>query len=256
MEIQEILNNLIVQGELLEIDVSEYEKVLMNVENITSSDDAVSRASSLVFRMCRDGSLDPWNVDLVAFVRFFREIITDEYTNLAFAGYIIAEAWNILYLKTLSTVDYPDYEEPMEETADTYSETVEVNRGMVELKVPVIGNVRRPVRMVELLDAMKTAYNRGKREDRIRVPVDIKEGSIDELISKLNMDEPEQEIARVLQIISASPSEDFYMEEYWGDSPEEKSSFFVYSLFLMKEGRIKLSQEIPYSTITVTRISA
>ncbi|MEM0156389.1 MAG: hypothetical protein QW597_07320 [Thermoplasmataceae archaeon] len=255
MEVQEILNNLIVQGELLEIDISDYEKVLLNVENITSSDDAVSRASSLVFRMCRDGTLDPWNIDLVAFVRFFREIITEEYTNLAFAGYIIAEAWNILYLKTLSTVDYPE-EETIDESAETFTESVEVNHEMVDLKVPVIGSVRRPVRMVELLDAMKTAYYRGRKENRIRASVEVKEGSIDELINKLNMDEPDQEIARVLQRISSTPSERFYMEEFWGDTPEERSAFFVYSLFLMREGRIKLIQEIPYSSITVTKVSA
>lgn len=253
MELKEIMNSLVVQGELMEIDTSEYEKVLRNFENVTTSDDPVSRASSLVFRMCQDGALDPWNIDLVAFVKFFREIVNEEYTNLSFAGYLIAEAWKILYLKTLSTVDYQTEEELEPLQDDVQGENIETEERVMELRVPVVGHLRRPVRMVELLDAMKTAYLRGQRESRGRTPV-VAQGSFEDIIQNLNMDEPEQDIANLHKIISSIQADSFYMEDYWGTTPEEKSTFFVYSLFLMRERRIRLRQDNPYTDILIMKV--
>jgi len=255
MEFQEIMNSLIVQGELLEVNTAEYEKVLQNFENTNAMTDPVSKASSLVFRMCQDGTLDPWNVDLVAFARFFKEIITEDFSNLGFAGYIVGEAWRILYMKTLSTVDSEEAEEV--EIADTditeYS-VPQIVPDNLDLRIPVSGHIQRPIRMIELLDAMRTAYIKDQRASSRRKPETNEITSLEAIVSNLNLDEPEREIARVFQLISGAYTDTFYMEDYWGKTPEEQASFFVYSLFLMRERRIQLHQEKPYAEIIINRI--
>ncbi|OWP55544.1 MAG: hypothetical protein B2I17_09600 [Thermoplasmatales archaeon B_DKE] len=255
MEFQEIMNSLIVQGELLEVNTAEYEKVLQNFENTNAMTDPVSKASSLVFRMCQDGTLDPWNVDLVAFARFFKEIITEDFSNLGFAGYIVGEAWRILYMKTLSTVDSEETEEV--EIADTditeYS-VPQIVPDNLDLRIPVSGHTQRPIRMIELLDAMRTAYIKDQRAGSRRRAESNEITSLEAIVSNLNLDEPEREIARVFQLISGAYKDTFYMEDYWGKTPEEQASFFVYSLFLMRERRIQLHQEKPYAEIIINRI--
>ena len=255
MEFQEIMNSLIVQGELMEINTAEYEKVLRNFENTKATSDPVSKASSMVFRMCQDGTLDPWNVDLLAFAKYFSMIITEEFTDLGFAGYIIAEAWRILYLKTLSTVE-PDQEENSEEPFVLEAElTVPASaESELELKVPVLGHTRRPIRMIELLDAMRSAYIHGPKAKSNRRSDPPELNSLDDIVSNLNLDEPEREIARTFQIIAGAYHDTFYMEDYWGSTAEERSSFLVYSLFLMRERRIQLHQERPYAEIIINRI--
>jgi|GEM_PF-3127386 hypothetical protein len=256
MEFQEIMNSLIVQGELMEINTADYEKTLRNFENTQAISDPVSKASSLVFKMCQDGTLDPWNVDLLAFAKFFRMVITEEFTDLGFAGYIIAEAWRILYLKTLSTVDADDgegSEEPFDSAVDFTSVPVSADSEL-ELKVPVSGHIRRPIRMIELLDAMRSAYIHGPKAKSTGGSNPPGLNSLDDIVSNLNLDEPEREIARTFQIIAGAYHDTFYMEDYWGSTAEERSSFFVYSLFLMRERRIQLHQESPYAEIIINRI--
>ncbi|MHB1708677.1 MAG: hypothetical protein ACYCT2_04285 [Thermoplasmataceae archaeon] len=255
MEVQEIMNSLIVQGELMEINTAEYEKVLRNFENTMAISDPVSKASSMVFRMCQDGTLDPWNVDLLAFAKYFGMIITEEFTDLGFAGYIIAEAWRILYLKTLSTVEMDSGEDAEEAFDDIAELTVPASaESELELKVPVLGHTRRPIRMIELLDAMRSAYIQGPKAKSSRRSEPQGLNSLDDIVSNLNLDEPEREIARILQIIAGAYNDTFYMEDYWGSTAEERSSFFVYSLFLMRERRIQLHQERPYAEIIINRI--
>jgi ScpA/B protein. len=77
---------------------------------------------------------------------------------------------------------------------------------------------------------------------------------MDEISKRLNSEEPEEEIQKVWSRIVELKEDQCFMEDIWGHTVEDKSMFFVYCMFLYRNGKITLNQEEPFGSIRIKRM--
>lgn len=255
MNQSDIMQSIVVQGTLLESDTRYYVELLGQEHPGVEYKDPVERTVASVFRMCLEGNIDPWNIDLRAFVRIFSEMVDENFRDFGAAGYLIYQAWKILNEKSRNSLERRLVfdEEVTEEEENDY---VEEFREPIELTVkePVKHQETRKVFLVELLDAMRDAYKiTGSSHARKQIlKVEQFSTTIEEIVSEMHTEEPEKEIERVYEILLQNGITGF-VEELWDVSELDRRAFFVYCMFLMREKRVKFSQEIPYGVIRIEK---
>lgn len=251
----DIMQSIVVQGTLLESDTKYYVELLGQEQATVEYANPVERTVASVFRMCLDGSIDPWDIDLRAFVRIFSEIVDDNFRDFGAAGYLIYQAWKILNQKAKNSLErrlvYENEDDYLEEEVEIeqFFEPIELT-----VREPVKHQEKRKVYLVELLDAMREAY-RVTPQSRIRkeiLQVEHFSTTIEEIVSEMHAEEPEAEIQGVYDLL-ASHGINGLLEEFWETSDLERGAFFVYCMFLMREKKIKLTQEIPYGAIRIEK---
>lgn len=255
MNQEEIMQSLVVQGTILESDTKYYVELLNHDAATIEYKDPVERTVASVFKMCLEGSIDPWDVDLKAFVKVFSEIVDENFRDFGAAGYLIYQAWRILNVKAVNSLQKrlvagdEGEDENFQEEAEQFFEPIEVS-----VREPVKHQEKRKVFLVELLDAMRDAYrvapHHSQKKEILRV--DHFETTIEEIVSEMHAEEPEEEINRVYDTL-VTHGIDGYMEELWNLSDLSKASFFVYCMFLMREKKIRLSQDVPYGVIRIEK---
>lgn len=261
METGQILKDIVVQGTLMDYDTDVYKSVMERMKDNSEFPDPFARLVSVTFQLCREGSIDPWNVDLQAFTRIFRSIIDDSFDRFGMAGYLISQAWKILLEKTEYSVmkrqppEEPQSEDNFMEDEMAYSRA-QLEVPPLDLAEPVKHTEKRPVMLVELLETMRTAMKKDPRRSRKREQVEVHDiSAMEDIIFELNQEEPEREIDETYSRILSQFSDTFYMEDLWGQSVEDRWSFFVYCLFLMRDRRIVIKQEDPYGPIVIERVT-
>ncbi len=251
----EIMQSLVVQGTLLESDTKYYVELLSHDSTTIEYKDPVEKTVASVFKMCLEGSIDPWDVDLKAFVRVFSDLVDDNFRDFGAAGYLIYQAWKILNVKAVNSLQkrlVMDDEEDIEDLPDDgiqFFAPIELS-----VKEPVKHQEKRKVFLVELLDAMRDAYrvapHHANRKEILNVEHPVT--TVEEIMSNMHTEEPEEEISRVYQTLMKHGIEGF-MEELWDLSDLSRASFFVYCMFLMREKKIRLSQDVPYGVIRIEK---
>ncbi|MEM0156582.1 MAG: hypothetical protein QXN26_00765 [Thermoplasmataceae archaeon] len=257
MNQDEIVKSIVVQGTLLESDTAYYQELLSD-QGVREYTNPVEKAIASIFRMCLDGSIDPWDIDLRSFTKIFSDVVTDDFRDFGTAGLIMYQAWRILSRKTEDSIErrlqpeQPAYDEgDMDEVLPVrLNDPVEIS-----FSPPVRHQEKRKVFLVELLDAMREAYASGNRG---RKPVAMRDQAeeahdIEEIVSNLHAEEPESEILRVGEIINSDSRSEIPLEQIW-DTPEfTRPSFFVYCGFLMRERKLKLSQTEPFGPVIIEK---
>lgn len=253
MNQSDILQSIMVQGTLLESDTKYYVELLGQETVTVEYKDPVEKTVASVFRMCLEGSIDPWDIDLRAFVKIFSGMVDENFRDFGAAGYLIYQAWKILNEKSRNSLERRlvfDEEEDFGEGTEIehFFEPIELT-----VKEPVKHQEKRKVFLVELLDAMRDAYKVSPRKSKKEIlQVEHIDPTIDEIVSGMHAEEPEEEIQRVYELL-LSHGINGTMDELWHTSDLSRASFFVYCMFLMREKKIRLAQEVPYGVITIER---
>lgn len=263
MDTDRILRDIVVQGTLLDYNTDAYASILARMQTTRDFKDPFARLVASAFTMCEEGVLDPWNVDLKGFSRVFLSIIDESFDKFGMAGYLIGQAWHILYEKTEKSLtkrnrpeDFSmDVDQGIFEDLDISYFNQGPETGTIELKEPVRHKEKRPVMLVELLEAIRIAAKKEEKRSRTRVePQFTDESAMEELIFELHSEEPEREIEETYRQILSQISEIFYMEEVWGSDIESKWGFLVYCLFLMRDKKIILRQEGDFGKISIEKL--
>lgn len=264
MEADQFLRDIVVQGTLLDYNTDVYASILKESKNSREFSDPFAKLVASTFRLCSEGIIDPWNVDLRGFSKVFLSIIDESFDKFGMAGYLISQAWHILLEKTEMSVlkrQQPDIPESYVEAdlpEDMGASYLMSGPRMLELKEPVKHREKRPVMLVELLEAMRVA----SRKERKRITFTPREkeeydaNAMEEIIFELHAEEPEKEIDSTYERILSQSSDKFFIEDVWGQSIEERWSFLVYCLFLMREKKIILEQEDSFGRITIQRVAS
>ncbi len=251
----EIMQSLVVQGTMLESDTKYYVELLNQDSSAIEYRDPVERTVASVFKMCLEGSIDPWDVDLKAFVKVFSEIVDENFRDFGAAGHLIYQAWKILNVKAVNSLQKrlaageEGEEEEFPSEMEQFFDPIELS-----VREPVKHQEKRKVFLVELLDAMRDAYrvapHHSHKKEILRV--EHIETTIEEIVSEMHAEEPEEEINRVYDTLQKRGI-DGYMEDFWNLSDLSRASFFVYCTFLMREKKIRLSQDVPYGVIRIEK---
>ncbi len=239
-----IVKSLIVQSDVYSGSPSFYREIIEGIGKGSIYTDPEKAIISGILEACIKGSIDPWDVDLASFAGIMYSMISDDFHDFYFAGKVMSDAWRVLRIKTM-----PDEheEERLEDEPEDSVNPVTINEVALEIVPAVKHYETRKYMLIELLDTLKETMSRKPKTNR------DKKTAVDYGERKLNSEDPGRDMDLVYQKIIKSPGNEIRMEDIWGSSREENSTFFIYSLFLMRDSRILLRQEAFGSPIFIIK---
>ncbi len=256
MNQEEIMNSIIVQGTLLDTDTKYYTGILENDTLVVEYNNPAEKTIASVFRMCMEGKIDPWNIDLKSFTKIFSELVDPSFRDFGAAGFLIYEAWKILRQKSEISIEKMTVQED-DFIADDFQGNPDdslyepIN---LQIREPVRHRENRKVYLVELLSAMQKAYSHENMHVRKSAPKESVQISFDEMVESLHTEEPVKEMEKVYEHLMSFESSSLMMESVWNDLEIGRASFFVYCMFLAREKKIALEQDTPFSNILIRKI--
>ncbi|MEM0139758.1 MAG: hypothetical protein QXZ44_04005 [Ferroplasma sp.] len=251
MEKNDILKALIKQspGENIEY----YEDILSQVDQTVSYPDIFSETVAKVFQLVITGKIDPWSVNINEFKNMFT---VERNENFEVAGILISSAWHVLYEKSMKIVDKGTDNNQIlgeEQNGIEYSgyDDTTMDPGP-ELNMPVYHQESARVTLAELLKAMKHVYKSREKKEFIESETEDSIDINEDIIAKSNIDTIEEGIKQAMQKIM-NLMNPFFVEDYWGSTKKEKTSFILYLLFIEKAGKIAMEQDTINGNISVTK---
>ncbi|GGM76104.1 hypothetical protein GCM10007108_12590 [Thermogymnomonas acidicola] len=233
-----IVDEVLVQATMLDLNVDFYRDLL---QRVSGSRDAFSSLVLEILRKCEEGAIDPWKVDLRDMLFVYSTLLDENFDRYFEAGELLVESWHLLSIKSSFSDEDPV---PEEEPA---REVEEPEEGAIQVVPSIAHTERRPVMVVEIIEALRKKFRerRERRQEIIHVN--------DEIFSKLHTEEPEREIEEAARFVERIRADQFYLEDVWERFRYGKVPFFIYCMFLAKQGRIRMEQEEPYGRILVSR---
>ena len=228
-------------------------------ESLTSIDDS-DRSFEIVFELVLRNDLNPWDIDLMEFSRLYSERMEDRGIDFIVAGKLLFMAWTILRRQSeevLTFQERADRDELFCLDWDVDSMGLFVNEevpfldefdpGQVELCEVVRHRERRPVMLVELLDA----FDEAQREAKIRLErAVLRDGEEETFDEKIHTDELERDVMEVWKRITVCGGGPIAIEDLFDGTKEDLIKVFLSVLFLAMMGKISLWQDdLPHGQI-------
>ena len=243
-----------------EIDLDYYIEMAQKLEEGVhiSAKNPVDKAVAIIFELVINEKLDPWKIDLVKFTQMYLERIRKENDiDFIVAGKIIHMAWNILMRKSEDILTHVEQEEygvdmdffeldlsPFEESRGY--ELIEVHE--IDIKEPVRREKKRPVSLMELLQAIneaKVEVERKKRQRKIREKFKFN------LEEKVHKEDLEEEIKEIWERLCEVQGDEISLSFLYDGTREDFIKVFLSLLFLERFQKVKLIQEKAYGEITI-----
>lgn len=256
MKKEEILNGIIVQGSLLDTDISQYVAILEENGRGKRFTDPMESMLASVFDICLEGDIDPWAIDLKWFTKIFSTLIDRDFRDFFVAGYLINSAWRILSIKSDRSITRwtSEPEMPDEENAEDL-EFQAIDLDPLEVREPVVRSVKRKVFLVELLDAMKESFDLEKRRHVRGSMIQFRDDyNIEKLFDNLHPEEPEKEAGKLLEMIRDFGADLVKLDDLTAYTDSTFQALFVYCMFLTRDRKIELIQEEPFGPIYIRNI--
>jgi len=224
--------------------------------------DPVDRAISWVFELALSGEIDPWNVDLVSFSMMYARRVQEETgIDLVVAGKIIELAWSIHRRKAdvafedlMESLIEPEEELPVggwdwiEDDLDLVITHEVVSSEESPLDLMVVHSGKRPVTLLELLDALKDAQEeaerlkkvREKREKLKKLQMEMGKKKVGERVFSENL---EEDLKRVMSRINRYNGRPIEFKKIYGSDGIDLITAFVAILHLAKKRSIDVWQK-------------
>ena len=205
---EDIINNLLENREETREEAIDYADRLVTIAEMenaeySSLEDPFDRSVALVFELVKDADLDPWNIDLTAFVSLFSERIKKNSDNidLPSCGRLLRLAWAVLRGQVedlLERQNNADLEGELEDeffidegwmtdfSDDEFNFTNNIISGEIEADLNGLFEERvrreegRPVTLGDLLGALRGACDdaeitRIREENRIKYKLEVEQ---------------------------------------------------------------------------------
>lgn len=264
---EEILKSIAVQGTLLDMDTEIFRRIVTDREvDMIPEGDVFSKIVGNIVRLCEDGVIDPWYVDINGISRILSSMIDDNFKDFSQAGYLMWQAWHLLFQKSQKVIDQislqsprtdddnltfnPDSLEPVFDDLELRS-SCETDGNFV-LREPVLHREKRRILMVELLDAIRKAYfYKSEVKPARKNAIAVQQINLEDIIIQLNPDEPERDMETLYNDLLSVAAPRFAFSELMTFTNLPASSAFVYLMFLVRRKKILVTQEVPYGEIWI-----
>ena len=263
-EISAIINHLIFHKALLDnkIDVDHYIEMVQKMDEGIHiiAKNPVDKAIAIVFELVMRDKMDPWNINLLKFVKTYMHRVRNENDiDFVIAGKLIYMAWNILKRKSDHVLDRIE-EESYGYDYDFFGMDIDVygfesplakqceDVKIPEIKEPVRREEKRPVSLFELIEAINEArveIEESKRRKKIREKFRF---NIEE---KVHREDLEEDIKETWERLSQISHDEILLSLIYDGTNESFVKVFLSLLFLERFGKVELSQPEPYGEIYV-----
>ncbi|NYT11128.1 MAG: hypothetical protein GKC03_01080 [Methanomassiliicoccales archaeon] len=227
-----------------------------------SSADDTDRSFEVVFELVICNDLDPWDIDLMEFARLYARRIENKEVDFIVAGKLLLLAWTILRRQSEEVLNFQERVDQDElfcvewdtDSLDLFIEHQEPNYfddfdpESVELCEVIRHKERRPVMLVELLDAFEEARKEAKiKLERALMRAQVQEEIFDE---NAHQEELEKDVEEVWERILRCGSGPISIDDISNGVKEDLIMVLVSLLFLTRMGKISIWQEdLPHGKI-------
>ncbi|MGC8505864.1 MAG: hypothetical protein ACP5NK_04050 [Thermoplasmata archaeon] len=264
---EEILKSIAVQGTLLDMDTEIFRRIVTDREvDVIPEGDVFSKIVGNIVKLCEDGIIDPWYVDINGISRILSSMIDDNFKDFSQAGYLMWQAWHLLFQKSQKVIDQISLQSPRTEednltfnpdSLEPVFDDLELRSsgetdGNFVLREPVLHREKRRILMVELLDAIRKAYfYKSEVKPARKNTIAVQQINLEDIIIQLNPDEPERDIETLYNDLLSVAAPRFAFSELMTFTSLPASSAFVYLMFLVRRKKILVKQEVPYGEIWI-----
>jgi len=224
--------------------------------------DPVDRAVQLVFQLVLSNNFDPWDVNLMEFVRMYTKKMHADEVNFIVAGKLVHMAWSILRMQSHEVLLLHERPEQFElicadwdldgaaPEEPFHSDIVTDVPDGVELAEAVHHHTSRPVSLVELLDA----FDEAKREVEVQLARqkarDVLKAAQERFDGKAHSEDLEKDVKMTWDRILRCGNGPIALEDIIEGGKEDAVTVVVSLLFLSRAGKIALWQdELPYGQV-------
>jgi segregation and condensation protein A len=224
--------------------------------------DPVDRAVQLVFQLVLSNNFDPWDVNLMEFVRMYTKKMHADEVNFIVAGKLVHMAWSILRMQSHEVLLLHERPEQFElicadwdlDGATTeepfHSDIVTDVPDGVELAEAVRHHTSRPVSLVELLDA----FDEAKLEVEVQLTRqkvrDVLKAAQQRFDGKAHTEDLEKDVMMTWDRILRCGNGPIALEDIIEGGKDDAVTVVVSLLFLSRAGKIALWQdELPYGQV-------
>jgi len=258
--IEEVLNHLMFHKAIIHEGersdrLDRYLEILRSMEDDGfSSRDPFDRSIEMVFSLVLNNDMDPWDIDLMEFSRLYAERMENKEVDFIVAGKLLFMAWYILRCQServlrsqeMSDTEKPFFAEWEADSLDLFFDDGESEQlltgfdfGDPPLQEAVRHRTRRPVMLVELLDAFDAA----RREARINLRKKEIKKENEEFDEKAHPERLEKDIDEVWNRIQKFGGGPIALEDLCNGDKDDLITVFVSLLFLTRMGKIALWQD-------------
>lgn len=246
--------------------------------------DPFHKATAMLFELVLDEEFDPWEIDLVRFVRAYLDRVQAEGAiDFPVAGRLVCMAWNILYLQSEAVLRSrdtpPEVDSPLDEgsplpdpSEEGYlglmqtPEAVDVTSAVLhsDAPLPLVQMVHhpetRPVSLLELIRAFGEAEDDARhslRQQELRERLSEEQRSPPEVL--VHGDIPERDVDDAWTAAKRHPlGEPFPFRSLWrpAEGRERLVAMFLAALYLARERSVEFNQEtILQSPLSLVRMA-
>jgi len=240
-------------------------------EGYKISNDDFECAIASVFKLVIEEKMDPWNIDLASFTKMYlEEAKNKEMINFIVAGQLVNMAYSILKMQCEAVLENAEEEEEDEIVEDEflgqwdvfdydiYEEPEDLDYGdqvreeeEPPLKRSVTRENKKPVSLIQLVDAFEEARNEAKyREKRERIRKEkseerkrLEENEKKNYDTNAHKEDLHHDISMIWERICWYDKDEIGFNMIHDGRTSDFVTAFMSVLFLHKEKKVKLSQD-------------
>lgn len=274
-----VLNHLLFHKSLIseEDDSSRIDGYLQMLDEIDRGmhivvDDPFEKSIAAAFELVIEHKFDPWDINLREFTKMYlKQVKKEGYVNFVVAGKLVLMAWSILKLQSEEVlvwaepvrheeeyyfgdweIDAPVYQEP----DDLDFTHAVLNRPEPPLREPVRAHNKRPVTLIELVDAFDEArkeaelqmkINEIRSKARSHVPHNLSE--------KVHKEDLTEDISLTWERLCKYDGQTVPLQSLYNNDIWDRVTVFVSALFLAMMKRVRIWQrKFPHGEIMIKRL--
>ncbi|MCQ2056460.1 MAG: hypothetical protein MJY64_03250 [archaeon] len=232
--------------------IDKYLKILSEASDCEKMQNPIDESIRIAFQLVIEKNFDPWAIDISQFVSAYSTKINNNNFDIIITGKFILMAWKILKMqanaaKILYVYNGEDKVKSLKEIPKSESSIYVPSN---PLKMSCAHTVKRPITMVELLEAFNEVKNELKAHTK-HPPEQVKsnkseiDSKIHEEISKNDVDEIWKHIQKIgLSVLS--------INKLFTNHIDNNITVFISVLHLARDGKLSIWQdEIPYGDIII-----
>ncbi len=275
-----VLNHLLFHKSLIsEDDDSErIDRYLHMVEEIDKGmhivvDDPFEKSIAAAFELVIEHMFDPWDINLREFTKMYlKQVRRDGYVNFVVAGKLVFMAWSILKLQSEEVLVWAEPPKQEEETFFSdweldpalYQEPEDLdythavlNRPSPPIHDPVRTDNKRPVTLIELVDAFDEARKEAELQMKINQMRDrARTERVPCFSDKVHREDLNEDIALTWRRLCEFDGKPVPLKDLCNGDIWDRVTVFVSVLFLAGMSKVRIWQrKFPYGDIMIKRLT-
>ncbi|MCQ2086085.1 MAG: hypothetical protein MJY54_01475 [archaeon] len=230
--------------------IDKYLKILNETSDCEKMQNPIDESIRMVFQLVIEKNFDPWAIDISQFANAYYTKISNNDFDIIITGKFILMAWKILRMQAnAAKILYIHHDkDKIKASKEVFVPESYIYIPNNPLRMACSRTIKRPVTIVELLEA----FNEAKNEFKIytKYTSNRVESKKSEISNKIHRELSKNDVEEIWKRIQKIDLEVFSINKLFTDDIDNNITIFISVLQLARDGRLSVWQDgIPYGDI-------